>query len=178
MQSLNLQIIMQKKIYFFYFEGTCIKNLIYSIIIILYNNSNNINFIRLLKSKRWMFPCGATSAAKWFSTYRRYDESDIFYSAGRHTFPLPFDLASRLFHRAFCTRHLFRLASFFLGLADLRRQGKVICCLSHEAEAVSFRGEEHGGMNTIAVANINFYFRARERISPAFKVIPILDDEK
>jgi len=92
--------------------------------------------------------------------------------------PLPFDLASRLFHCAFCTRRLFRLASFFFGLADLRRQGKVICCLSHEAEAVSSRGEERGEMNTMAVANINFYFRARERISLAFKVIPILDDEK
>lgn len=47
-----------------------------------------------------------------------------------------------------------RLSS--LGLADLRRQGKVICCLSHEAELS--RGEKRGGMNTIAVANINFYF--------------------
>lgn len=98
------------------------------------------------------------------------------FSAAQADSPLPFDLASRLFHRAFCTRHLFRLASFFLGLADLRRRGKVICCLSHEAGLS--RGEKRGGMNTIAVANINFYFRARERISPAFKVIPILDDEK
>ena len=56
--------------------------------------------------------------------------------------PLPFDLASRLFHRAFCTRRLFRLASFFLDPTGLCRQGKVICCLSHEAEAVSPRGEK------------------------------------
>lgn len=127
-----------------------------------------------------MFSCNGTFAAKWFSMYRRYDESDIFCSAGGHIFPLPFDLASRLFHRAFCTRRLFRLASFFLSLADLRRQGKVICCLSHEARRRrgSLRVVKRSGMNTMAVANINFYFLARKRISPAFKAIPILDDEK